>query len=214
MNKQKAIEQLDRLIKEGNDVLNTQHAGQALYSGTTTYVDTNKFQTWKENINIFLSLDKATSTSYDSFKNIKANAFIHTNFDIAKQYLNVLSALKSNIENDIIEFKEAKTNTELNHLPSINNSGSGNVIVTAQSENSNIQINQELSKFDEIEKVITHTKELENKELLLQILTELKNSTNDKNKFLDNYNKLVANLANHATILTPFMYYLSQFLPH
>ncbi|HIS89389.1 TPA: hypothetical protein IAA87_08205 [Candidatus Avigastranaerophilus faecigallinarum] len=111
------------------------------------------------------------------------------------------------------QIKIEKYNKLTNTIPRINNSGNGNVICNFNSPNSNIAITQDLSKFDEIKREIEAQKDIQNKELLIKLIEELKNSTSDKNKFLNKYNEFVSALASHITIITPFIPYLSQFLP-
>ena len=94
---------------------------------------------------------------------------------------------------------------------SINNNG-GMVVINQSSPNASININQ-CSKFDEIKQVIETCNEINNKEAILKILAEMQQLTNDKSSFAHKYNELVSALANHMTLLTPFITYLAKFLP-
>ncbi|MDR3346333.1 MAG: hypothetical protein LBS73_04065 [Campylobacteraceae bacterium] len=95
----------------------------------------------------------------------------------------------------------------------ISNISNSNIIISNNSSHLTAQIKQDLSKFNEIKKAIECNGTISNKEVLLQIIEELKQSVNNKETFQIKYNDLVAALANHITILTPFLPYLASFLP-
>jgi|GEM_PF-6228106 len=96
-------------------------------------------------------------------------------------------------------------------LRAIHNTGSGNVVITNNSSHTNVQITQDLSKFEEIKNAIEDSEEIANKEVVLQLLEELKHSANNKETFISKYNNFVTALAGHVTVLTPFLPYLASF---
>lgn len=95
----------------------------------------------------------------------------------------------------------------------ITNHGSGNIIINSSSPNATIAINYDpLSIFDEIKDLINQNKDIEDKKKILTLLAELKAATNNKTSFAQKYAEFVSLMANHITILTPFIPSLTAFL--
>lgn len=107
--------------------------------------------------------------------------------------------------------KELKEASIINR--DITNHGSGNIIINSSSPNATIVVNNDLlSVFDEIKNVINQNKEIEDKERILTLLEELKDTTNEKTSFAQKYAEFVSLMADHITILTPFIPSLTTFL--
>lgn len=107
--------------------------------------------------------------------------------------------------------KLSSNNERQNNGMSINNNG-GNVILNNNSPHSNISITQKDFKFDEIKRIISESIEIKNKELLLELLEEMKNVKNNPETFAQKYNAFISGIANHVTIISPFLPFLASFL--
>jgi len=123
MNKQKALQKIEKLIQEGNDVLTTkfhkesqitQASGVSVCYIPTTgdYVDPGKFNSWREKINNFLHSHALFKASLKSFE--KKFTF-NTNYEYSKWYMDVLKALKENIEDDIIKLSSDLTESAISN---------------------------------------------------------------------------------------------------
>lgn len=99
-----------------------------------------------------------------------------------------------------------------NYSPfSIRNSN-GNIVINQNSPNSNINVNQELSVFENLRKEINKNESIENKEILLNLIKQMQNNVNDKKSFAQHYGEFISSAANHMTIIAPFIPILSGFL--
>ncbi len=109
-----------------------------------------------------------------------------------------------------ISIKKLDKNQE-NKTININNSDNSILVINNNSPNSNISINQDLSVFDDIKRKIEISCNIENSEKILQKLSELKESVNNKKTFSEKYAEFIAVCANHMTLIQPFIPFLSKF---
>lgn len=106
MNKMQILNNIDNLILQGNEVLKTKrYYNYDFFPGD--YVDTDLFNEWKCQIDIFLSSDLKFKTAKDSFEETVG---MSTNYEYSKRYISILKGLKTSIENNIIPFETEDSN--------------------------------------------------------------------------------------------------------
>ena len=118
MDKTKALNKINKLIEEGQDLLanrkyydvnhNSNGTGVTiLLPNASGYrVDGDIFSKWKSEIKVFLSSNEKFAISLAEFD--KLNSW-ETSEETTKRYVSILKGLKNNIEDDTIEFEESVT---------------------------------------------------------------------------------------------------------
>ena len=110
MEKIQILDNIDNLIMQGEEVLKTKrYHNYEFFAGD--YVDTDLFNEWKCQIDIFLSSDSKFKTAKDSFDETIG---MSTNYEYSKRYIGILKALKTSIEKNIIPFEDEYNNTNEN----------------------------------------------------------------------------------------------------
>lgn len=121
MNKNKVLNKINKLIQEGNNLLenkeyydlnhNSKETGvlMLLPNSCGYKVDEENFSKWESEINVFLSSNKKFTASLSDFKKSKLR---ETSEDTTKRYISILEGLKNNIEDDTIEFEDSSTSFE------------------------------------------------------------------------------------------------------
>lgn len=99
MKKEKILNQINKLIQQGQSVLSTKERKLFSLDEDTWYVDENIFARWMCQIKIFLS-------SYSLFKSVyiefQKSCLGYSNFDYTNRYISLLQGLKNSIEDEII----------------------------------------------------------------------------------------------------------------
>lgn len=114
MEKDKILNQINKLIEEGKILLKTKHSSSGIM-GDFCYVNGEDFTSWKCQIDIFLASSPLYKNVYASF--VKER-YMSTNFDYTNRYISLLQGLKKSIENDIIKIeKDKKMKTEIEEMP-------------------------------------------------------------------------------------------------
>lgn len=121
MNKNKVLNKINKLIQEGNNLLenkeyydlnhNSKETGvlMLLPNSCGYKVDEEIFSKWESEINVFLYSNKKFTASLSDFKKSKLR---ETSEDTTKRYISILEGLKNNIEDDTIEFEDLSRSFE------------------------------------------------------------------------------------------------------
>lgn len=90
------------------------------------------------------------------------------------------------------------------------------VIIGKYNDNNNNNIYKEnLNSFDVLrEKIIETIKNEKDKQNFVDLVDCLENNKNDKHKFKEAYDNFIAKLGSYMSILSPFISFLIEYLPH
>lgn len=108
MNKDKILNQINKLIEEGKTLLGTKHFSSGIM-GDFCYVNDEHFTSWKCQIKIFLASTTLFENVYNEFTK---DMHMYTNFNYTNRYISLLKGLKNSIEDGIIQVENDKSINE------------------------------------------------------------------------------------------------------